>query len=147
MTYGKKDLPFPYCEDFSGIVTRVKGVRESTRAALVNSPKVASYLKAGANLVERNLGALDSTAPSVEGDRKPYWSGLRFLSERSLSREMETLEPPFLRQKGTGPYAWMVGRRFEVACEKLGMNVKRTQLTTEHFRKPKQGSEQLNLFA
>src|SRR4051794_7298334 len=104
MTYGKKDLPFPYCEDFSGIVTRVKGVRESTRAALINSPKVASYLKAGANLVERNLGALDSTAPSVEGAQKPYWSGLRFLSERSLSREMETLEPPFLRQKGTGPY-------------------------------------------
>ena len=58
MTYGKKDLPYPYCQDFSGIVTRVKGVRESTRAALVNSPKVASYLKAGANLVEQNLGAL-----------------------------------------------------------------------------------------
>jgi len=46
MTYGKKDLPFPYDQDFSGIVTRVKGIRESTRIALVNSPKVASYLKA-----------------------------------------------------------------------------------------------------
>ncbi len=44
MTYGKKDLPYPYDQDFSGIVTRVKGVRESTRAALVNSLKVASYL-------------------------------------------------------------------------------------------------------
>ena len=104
MTYSKKDLPFPYCEDFSGIVTRVKGVREATRAALVNSPKVASYLKAGANLVEQNLGALDSTAPTGEGGRKPYWSGLRFLTERALSREMENLEPPFLRQKGQGPY-------------------------------------------
>ena len=50
------------------------------------------------------------------------------------------------RMKGTGPYAWMIGRRFEVACEKLGMNVKRTQLTTEHFRKPKLESEQLSLF-
>ncbi len=50
------------------------------------------------------------------------------------------------RMKGTGPYAWMIGRRFEVACEKLGMNVKRTQLTTEHFRKPKPETEQLNLF-
>ena len=103
MTYGKKDLPFPYCQDFSGIVTRVKGVRESTRTALVNSPKVASYLKAGANLVEKNLGAKDSAVPDGEG-RKPYWSGLRFLTERALSREMETLEPPFLRQKGDGPY-------------------------------------------
>jgi DNA repair photolyase len=52
----------------------------------------------------------------------------------------------FTRQKGTGPYAWMLGRRFEVACEKLGMNVKRTQLTTEHFRKPKKDEAQLTLF-
>jgi hypothetical protein len=104
MTYGKKDLPFPYSQDFSGIVTRVKGVRETTRAALVNSTKVASYLKAGANLVERNLGALDSAAPTGEDGRKPYWSGLRFLTERALSREMETLDPPFLRYKGDGPY-------------------------------------------
>ena len=52
----------------------------------------------------------------------------------------------FTRQKGTGPYAWMIGRRFEVACEKLGMNVKRTSLTTEHFRQPKPATEQLSLF-
>ena len=52
----------------------------------------------------------------------------------------------FTRQKGTGPYAWMVGRRFEVACEKLGMNTERTQLTTEHFRKPKPENQQLCLF-
>jgi len=102
MTYAKKDLPYPYCQDFSGIVTRVKGVREATRAALVNSIKVASYLKAGANLVEQNLGAQESAA-SADG-RKQYWSGLRFLTERALSREMENLEPPFLRQKGDGPY-------------------------------------------
>jgi DNA repair photolyase len=52
----------------------------------------------------------------------------------------------FTRQKGTGPYAWMIGRRFEVACQKLGMNMKRTQLTTEHFRKPKKDEAQLTLF-
>jgi hypothetical protein len=102
MTYGKKDLPYPYCEDFSGIVTRVEGVRESTRAALVNSLKVASYLKAGANLVERHLGA-PLSAPGGDG-RKEYWSGLHFLSERALSRQVAELETPFLRQRGTGPY-------------------------------------------
>ena len=102
MTYGKKDLPYPYSQDFSGIVTRVKGVREATRAALVNSLKVASYLKAGATLVERNLGAPAAT-PGVDGC-KAYWSGLHFLSERALSREVAALEPPFLRQKGAGPY-------------------------------------------
>jgi hypothetical protein len=103
MTYGKKDLPYPYSQDFSGIVTRVKGVRESTRAALVNSLKVASYLKAGANLVEQKLGKRASSTPGGDG-RKQYWSGLSFLTERALSREVANLDPPFLRQKGAGPY-------------------------------------------
>ena len=26
------------------------------------------------------------------------------------------------RMTGDGPYAWMIGRRFEAACEKLGLN-------------------------
>jgi DNA repair photolyase len=50
------------------------------------------------------------------------------------------------RMKGTGPYAWMIGRRFELACEKLGLNTARTALSTQHFRAPKAGSQQLNLF-
>jgi DNA repair photolyase len=50
------------------------------------------------------------------------------------------------RMKGTGPYAWMLGRRFEVACERLGLNVTRTSLTTQHFRKPKPNDAQLSLF-
>jgi len=50
------------------------------------------------------------------------------------------------RMKGTGPYAWMLGRRFEVACERLGLNVARTTLTTQHFRKPKPDDAQLKLF-
>jgi DNA repair photolyase len=50
------------------------------------------------------------------------------------------------RMTGAGPYAWMIGRRFEAACEKLGLNTERTRLTTEHFQKPAKGVEQLNLF-
>jgi DNA repair photolyase len=50
------------------------------------------------------------------------------------------------RMKGTGPYAWMIGRRFEMACEKLGLNERKYKLTTEHFRKPMQDKAQLSLF-
>jgi DNA repair photolyase len=50
------------------------------------------------------------------------------------------------RMKGTGPYAWLIGRRFEVACEKLGLNTSKLQLSTEHFRHPKLDSAQLSLF-
>jgi DNA repair photolyase len=50
------------------------------------------------------------------------------------------------RMKGTGPYAWMIGRRFEMACEKLGLNQSKLSLSTSHFRAPKPASEQLTLF-
>ena len=50
------------------------------------------------------------------------------------------------RMKGTGPYAWMIGRRFEMTCEKLGLNETKTQLTTTHFRAPRLEQAQLNLF-
>ena len=46
---------------------------------------------------------------------------------------------------GGGPVAWMIGRRFELACEKLGFNKTRTRLTTEHFKPPNGGPEQLSL--
>lgn len=50
------------------------------------------------------------------------------------------------RQTGEGPYAWLIGRRFEAACERLSLNRERAKLTTEHFQRPVKGSEQLSLF-
>jgi DNA repair photolyase len=49
------------------------------------------------------------------------------------------------RMTGGGPVAWMIGRRFELACEKLGFNKTRTRLTTEHFDPPRRAPEQLSL--
>ena len=50
------------------------------------------------------------------------------------------------RMKGSGPYAWMIGRRFETACERLGLNRVKTKLTTEHFVPPHPSAQQLSLF-
>lgn len=50
------------------------------------------------------------------------------------------------RMVGTGPIAWMIGRRFEAACEKLNLNKTRAKLTTEHFSPPQSEVAQLNLF-
>jgi DNA repair photolyase len=50
------------------------------------------------------------------------------------------------RMTGSGPIAWMIGRRFEVACEKLGFNATSVKTTTEHFRPPLPQSRQLDLF-
>src|SRR6266849_2232926 len=50
------------------------------------------------------------------------------------------------RMTGGGPIAWMIGRRFELACARLGFNKGRTRLTTEHFDPPRRGPQQLSLF-
>ena len=50
------------------------------------------------------------------------------------------------RQTGSGPIAWMIGRRFEVACERLGFNATKVRTTTEHFKPPQPAAAQLDLF-
>jgi DNA repair photolyase len=50
------------------------------------------------------------------------------------------------RMTGSGPIAWMIGRRFEVACQRLGFNLTSVKTTTEHFRSPRPATEQLDLF-
>src|SRR5689334_22721026 len=50
------------------------------------------------------------------------------------------------RMKGTGPMAWTIGRRFEIACERLGLNKRRARLTMDHFARPKRDGDQLSLF-
>src|SRR5215467_3993279 len=50
------------------------------------------------------------------------------------------------RMTGSGPVAWMIGRRFEVACERLGFNLTSLKTTTQHFVPPRPPSEQLALF-
>ena len=49
------------------------------------------------------------------------------------------------RMKGTGPYAWQIGRRFEIAAKRLGFNKERRQLRTDLFVAPAKGGEQLIL--
>ncbi len=50
------------------------------------------------------------------------------------------------RMTGTGPLAWMIGRRFDIACDKLGLNKKRVKLSTDHFVRPNRDGNQLTLF-
>jgi DNA repair photolyase len=50
------------------------------------------------------------------------------------------------RMTGTGPIAWMIGRRFEIASERLGFNATRVSTTVKHFRPPRPASAQLDLF-
>ena len=50
------------------------------------------------------------------------------------------------RLTGSGPYAWMIGRRFEAAAAKLGYPKQRARLRTDLFTPPPRAGEQLRLF-
>lgn len=41
-----------------------------------------------------------------------------------------------VRQRGKGPYAWMIGRRFELAAKRLGLNTERRKLRGDLFVPP-----------
>ncbi len=50
------------------------------------------------------------------------------------------------RMRGNGPYAWQIGRRFEIAAKRLGLNSEKVRLRTDLFVPPKQPGDQLDLF-
>lgn len=49
------------------------------------------------------------------------------------------------RMKGSGPYAWQIGRRFEIAARRLGLNVEKRPLRTDLFVAAEKRHEQLML--
>jgi DNA repair photolyase len=50
------------------------------------------------------------------------------------------------RMRGNGPYAWQIGRRFEMAARRLGLNLERRLLRTDLFTAPAVAGDQLDLF-
>jgi DNA repair photolyase len=49
------------------------------------------------------------------------------------------------RMRGKGPYAWMIGRRFELAARRLGLNQPKMQLRTDLFQPPVPPGGQMRL--
>ena len=50
------------------------------------------------------------------------------------------------RMTGNGPHAWQIGRRFEIAARRLGLNGERRRLRTDLFKAPMVETGQLSLF-
>jgi DNA repair photolyase len=50
------------------------------------------------------------------------------------------------RMRGNGPYAWQIGRRFEIAAKRLGINQAKRRLRTDLFVAPRPETDQLDLF-
>ena len=74
----------------------------------------------------------------------------RYRHVMSLLRAMrggKDHDPEFgKRMRGDGPYAWQIGRRFEIACGKSGLNQGKRRLNPDLFVPPVQEGSQLSLF-
>jgi DNA repair photolyase len=64
---------------------------------------------------------------------------------RDTRRGKETGSQFGERMTGSGPTAWLIGRRFQLACQKLGLNASRLKLRNDLFAVPPQQGEQMKL--
>ena len=56
---------------------------------------------------------------------------------QSIPTSVYLATPQFgIRQTGTGPYAWTIGRRFEMAARRLGFNERKIAMRTDLFDPP-----------
>ncbi|HEY3174319.1 MAG TPA: PA0069 family radical SAM protein [Candidatus Polarisedimenticolia bacterium] len=63
------------------------------------------------------------------------------------TREGKLNQPEFgRRMRGTGPYAELLRRRFQIACRRLGLDQEGPQLDTTRFRVPPRPGDQGTLF-
>ena len=142
---------------------RLEALRQLSDAGIPTTVMVAPVIPA------LNDSEIEQILDAAHGVRKPGYVLLRLpLEVRDLFREWLIANYPDryrhvftliremrggrdydsqwgTRMKGTGPLAWMIGRRFELACDRLGLNKRRSRLTIEHFKKPLHSDAQLQL--
>jgi DNA repair photolyase len=120
----------------------------------INDPDIERILDAAAAAGVQGAGYVLLRLPQEVRDLFREWLVEhfpdRFRHVMSLVRQMrggKDYDATFgKRMTGSGPYAWMIGRRFETACDRLGLNLRKAKLTTEHFAPPRPRPVQLSLF-
>jgi DNA repair photolyase len=119
----------------------------------LNDNEIEPILKAAAAAGVRNAGYVLLRLPLEVKDIFREWlmselpdRAAKVLSLIKQTRQGKDYDSTFgRRMTGTGPYAWAIGRRFEMASDRLGLNRERTVLSTTHFKRPTQPGEQMSL--
>jgi DNA repair photolyase len=121
----------------------------------INDPEIERILDAAASAGVTEAGYVMLRLPLEIKDLFREWLGEHFPDKQkhviSLVRDLhggKDYDATFgKRQTGSRPYAWSIGRRFELACRRLGLNRRRNRLTTALFKPPSRKGNQLDLFA
>jgi DNA repair photolyase len=120
----------------------------------LNDAEIENILKAARNAGAREAGYTMLRLPLEVKDIFKDWlektypdKAQRVMSLIKSTRGGNDNDPNFgARMTGTGPYAWTIGRRFQLACQRLGLNENRVKLRTDLFNRPVQKGEQMVMF-
>jgi DNA repair photolyase len=119
----------------------------------LNDHEIEPILKAAANAGATEAGYTMLRLPHEVKDIFKDWlqreypdKAQKVMSLVRSTRGGKENDPNFgTRQTGTGPYAWLMGRRFQMACHRLGLNRARLKLRTDLFARPAVPGQQLTL--
>ncbi len=119
----------------------------------INDSEVEAILKAAKAAGVEEAGYIILRLPHELKDMFREWLQSEFpgrakhvISLLKSMREGKDYDPAFgKRMKGVGPYAWSIGRRFEVMAKRLGLNETKRDLRTDLFQRPPQPGDQLTL--
>ncbi|NNF77387.1 MAG: PA0069 family radical SAM protein [Rhizobiales bacterium] len=119
----------------------------------INDSEIEAILKAASAAGVKEAGYIILRLPLELRELFREWLQSEFpdraahvLSLLKSMREGKDYDPTFgKRMKGVGPYAWSIGRRFEVMAKRLGLNEFKRELRTDLFERPPQPGDQLSL--
>ena len=131
------------------------GVLASPMIPAVNDAELERILAASADAGARWAGTILVRLPHEVKEIFSAWLAEHapLKAKRVLARLRDlrdgTLDAPefHTRMTGSGPYADLLARRFEVACRRLGLDTGRPVLETSLFRLPPRPGDQRSLFA
>ena len=120
----------------------------------LNDAEIENILKAARNVGVKEAGYTMLRLPHEVKDIFKDWlekeypdRAAKVMSLVKSVRGGAENDPNFgTRMAGTGPYAWTIGRRFQLTAQRLGLNANRTKLRSDLFKKPIQKGEQMALF-
>lgn len=121
----------------------IPGLNEPEMERVLDAAKAQGVREAGYVMLRLSSEVADLFKEFVKRDYPDRYGRIMSLV-RSMRKGNDYDSSWRQRMSGTGPYAWQIGRRFEIACKRLGLNNERLILRTDLFR-PGSHSVQLKL--
>ncbi|MEJ8571735.1 PA0069 family radical SAM protein [Microbaculum marinum] len=123
----------------------IPGLNDSEMESILSAASAAGAREAGYILLRLPLEVRDLFVEWLQ-DNAPDRAA-RVMSLMRQTRDGKDYQSEFgTRMKGTGPLAWTIGRRFELAAERNRLNRGRTKLRTDLFERPLAVGSQMSLF-